>query len=451
MIAARAKEAAGDDAGWIKATWPQTKLMAQYVLWLQARANTTGVGAGLLLGPAEHDTCHFAAHWFSISAWAWRGIEVLARYLSDTSAVDERPFAIVLVKAAAALKAALDAALAVSLVTDSAGQPYFVPPYAALSINHSATGFTPYSSMIAGGPNSALAYGGGPSYANFRYFSEMLSAEFMGHEVDRALNAFRESHAGTLSGMTRFRDHLDDMPATGYAYSAIATDRIPSYLSLLFGHIANYQARGTFNAPEQESLYGDGGANTVWTYSDSYRAKLGSGEIDIDMCVPSTALVAMMLRWMLVFEERDADVLWLLKAAPRRFYAAADTNTAATTASNRTMLSVTDAPSRFGTVSYQLDEIGTQSAGNAALSMRLVVSVNLSGRGLVGGGNRTLQVVARLRDPRGVRTLQHAAITAGTATLEGVDAAKETVAVQVPVVPAGGRSVVRFVLDVLLE
>ena len=62
-----------------------------------------------------------------------------------------------------------------------------------------------------------------------------------------------------------------------------------------------------------------------------------------------------------------------------------------------------------------------------------------------------MNVVARLRDPRGVRTLQHAAITAGTATLEGVDAAKETVAVQVPVVPAGGRSVVRFVLDVLLE
>ena len=33
------------------------------------------------------------------------------------------------------------------------------------------------------------------------------------------------------------------MPANGYAYSAIATGRVPSFLSLLFGHIANYQVR----------------------------------------------------------------------------------------------------------------------------------------------------------------------------------------------------------------
>jgi|EP01043_Picozoa_sp_COSAG02_P008743 hypothetical protein len=55
-------------------------------------------------------------------------------------------------------------------------------------------------------------FGGGASYSNFRYFSEMLSSEFLGSEIDSALNSFRESHGGTLSGMTRFRDHLDDMP-----------------------------------------------------------------------------------------------------------------------------------------------------------------------------------------------------------------------------------------------
>jgi hypothetical protein len=43
----------------------------------------------------------------------------------------------------------------------------------------------------------------------------MLQAQFMGRDVDTALNVFREAHSGTLSGMTRFRDHLDDMPATG--------------------------------------------------------------------------------------------------------------------------------------------------------------------------------------------------------------------------------------------
>jgi hypothetical protein len=109
----------------------------------------------------------------------------------------------------------------------------------------------------------------------------MLSSQFLGSEIDHALNEFRETHGGTLSGMTRFRDHLDDMPANGYAYSAIATDRIQSFLSLLFGHIANYQSHGTFNAPEQLGLYGDGGSRNVWTYSDSYRQMLGSTNTEV--------------------------------------------------------------------------------------------------------------------------------------------------------------------------
>ena len=443
-IAARAKEATGDATGWIQQTWPQIKLMAQYMLGLQAKANTSGVGAGLIFGPAEHDTCHFEAHWFSISAWTWRGFSSLGRYLSETAALDERPFAATLANAAGRLKRALDAALALSLVTNGTGHPYFVPPYAAVSINHSATGFKPYTSMVDAGATSS---GGGASYANFRYFSEMLSAQFMGHEVDLALNIFRESHAGTLSGMTRFRDHLDDMPATGYAYSAIATDRIPSFLSLLFGHIANYQARGTFNAPEQESLYGDGGSTAAWTYSDSYRARLGANtEIDIDMCVPSTALVALMLRWMLVFEERDADVLWLLKAAPRRFY----TVGTAGPPSDR-ILSVANAPTRFGNVSYQLDAVATSGA-DASLGMRLVVSVSLSGRGVAADSNRTamtMSVVARIRDPRGVRTLEHADVSAGTATLGSVDPAQETVTILIPVT-LGARGVVNFTLEATL-
>ena len=46
----------------------------------------------------------------------------------------------------------------------------------------------------------------------------MLSAQFMGPQIDVALTDFRETHYGTLSSMTRFRTHLDDMPAAGYAY-----------------------------------------------------------------------------------------------------------------------------------------------------------------------------------------------------------------------------------------
>ena len=129
--------------------------------------------------------------------------------------------------------------------------------------------------------------------ANFRYFSEMLSSEFWDSDVTTAMNVYREAHTATISGMTRYEDHLDDMPARGYARSSIVVGRRQSFLSLLFGHLANYHSRGSFNAPEQLSSYGDG-IKGRWTYSDSFRSYLhnGTNEVDIDFCTPSTTLPA---------------------------------------------------------------------------------------------------------------------------------------------------------------
>ena len=219
---ARAVEAAqsvagseSDSGSWITDTWPQVKLMAMYMLELRANATQAGVGKGLIYGPAEHDTAHSETNWFSISAWTWRGFVQLQRFLVDTDAISEAAFAKILLKESASFKKDLDVALAASLVKDAHGLPFFVPPFAA-------TNFTPYESMTQSGAlhskcTGCAAFGGGASYANFRYFSEMLSAQFMGDAVDHALNNFRESHGGTLSGMTRFRDHLDDMYANPVA------------------------------------------------------------------------------------------------------------------------------------------------------------------------------------------------------------------------------------------
>ena len=92
--------------------------------------------------------------------------------------------------------------------------------------------------------------------------------------------------------------------AEGYARSALELSRVQSFQALLFGHAANYHSRGVYNAPEQLSLYGDGVPGR-WTYSDSYRAYLKGAinEIDIDFCLPSTTLPAIMLRWMIRTED----------------------------------------------------------------------------------------------------------------------------------------------------
>ena len=170
----------------------------------------------------------------------------------------------------------------------------------------------------------------------------------------------------------------------------MALNRTLSFNSLLFGHIANYQSRGSFNAPEQLGYE---------AADDGYRALLnpGTGETDIDTCVPSTTLAAMMVRWMLVFEDRDADTVWVLKTAPRRFYPGANTTSGEGSPGQQphgSFLSVRRASTRFGWISFTVDadtgststNLGTTSHGSSVQSttplrlatpLRLVANVTL--------------------------------------------------------------------------
>ena len=360
VTVARVAEGEGN-ADWVTISYGQMKLMAVYLMSLPANSSvhvnsTSGIGEGLIWGPAEHDQTASKTFWFSVNTWSWRGLVEFGRFLDDSIAIKDDETRAQIKVAVASLEIALARATKTSLVNDADGKPYFIPPFVAAD-------FPPYTSMINDeGP--VQDYGGGSSYANFRYFSEMLSSGYFAEEIEVALSNFRENHTGTLSGMTRFRDHLDDMPAAGYAISAIALDRIPSFLSLMFGHIANYHSRGTYNAPEQMSLYGDGVPGR-WTYFDSYRGMLreGGGDIDLDFCVPSTTLLAYMLKHLLVFEPRDSNAIWLLKGAPRRFYAP---NTPAVT--------VTDAVTRYGSINYQLNI-------SASGTFTTVLEWDLHGRG----------------------------------------------------------------------
>lgn len=149
--------------------------------------------------------------------------------------------------------------------------------------------------------------------------------------------------------------------------------------------------------------------------------------------VPSTTLVAFMLRWMLVFEQRDSDTIWLLKAAPRRFYELDKKHPALAV---QPTLSVSAAPTRFGQVSFSVGSSSNTTKGTAGHNLQMVcnVSILLHGRGMIDeGGGISLQV--RLRDPRGVRRLSHASVSSvnggsgGGVTVGKIDAEAETVEV----------------------
>jgi hypothetical protein len=200
-----------------------------------------------------------------------------------------------------------------------------------------------------------------------------------------------------------------------------------------------------FNAPEQLSLYGDGGDDrhsAVW--SDSYRALLAPGrnEVDIDFCVPSTTLVAKMVRWMVVFEsDPDADEVWLLKGAPRRYFRGNASSAAppAPWCPAGSAMCVANAPTRFGAFGVVVAVDGADIAAT--------VRLDLHGGGFVSPSSEPrLRLVIRLRDADGWRTLSPGAVsisdnTAG-AELGGVDALAETVSVWVPPFPAANASFV---------
>ena len=73
---ARAMEPTDGGPEWIQRTWSQVSLLANYTVELHEQAiqaNHPSPAEGLLVGPAEHDTCAFYGPLFSISTWTWRG------------------------------------------------------------------------------------------------------------------------------------------------------------------------------------------------------------------------------------------------------------------------------------------------------------------------------------------------------------------------------------------
>jgi hypothetical protein len=60
-----------------------------------------------------------------------------------------------------------------------------------------------------------------------------------------------------------------------------------------------------------------------------------------DYCVPAQLTIPIMTRWMLVWEERDADELWFLRAAPRAWL--------------ESELSCAGVPTRWGPVSLHVE------------------------------------------------------------------------------------------------
>lgn len=179
------------------------------------------------------------------------------------------------------------------------------------------------------------------SYCNYRYLPEMLSAGVLPAELVTKVAQWRRAHGGELLAGTRFEQQMDDWPALHYARGLLETDDIDHYLLLMYGHWAHHCAQGTLSSYEQVRVEPDG----------SGTRRMVAGQV-----VPCQVMVPTMLRWALVYEERDAEVLWLGKAMPRRWLAPGQ------------KVKVSDVPTRFGEVGFT---IRRTDATEAEVTLRL--------------------------------------------------------------------------------
>ena len=272
---------------WLHARLPKIMSIVERLQALrresQAKFPASDVRHGLIMGSPEADTRHEVNYYFSGDVWTWRGWTELGRLLSETGDAAAAERGKQLLAECQRYGADIEASIRNSIQRGEQG--VFVPPVAGFD--------KPFQTMT----QDRFA-----SYTNYRYWIEMLSAGYLPSEWQDAIIDYRVAHGGELLGTTRFQGHLDDWPYAGYAYGLMLRDRVRHYLLGFYGDLAMHRMRGTFTAYEQSSIRGPA--------KRSYMA---------DYCVPAQLVTPLLAKWMLVFEDRDADVLWLCRATPRHW------------------------------------------------------------------------------------------------------------------------------------
>jgi hypothetical protein len=191
---------------WLSAHVAQGWRLMNYSYHLRLAAVARGdanVTRGLIWGSPEHDTCHSPGYYYHNNVWFWRGLVEGGKFLRDVCADPAvaptcgtlQPWGAVFLAEAGRFRDDLEASLALSATFDPAtGAPLFIPPLALPA-------YPPFKSMI----ESTVAM-----YSNFRYYAELLGADFLSPAMSIALQEFRETHQGTVSGMMRWSDHLGE-------------------------------------------------------------------------------------------------------------------------------------------------------------------------------------------------------------------------------------------------
>jgi hypothetical protein len=160
-----------------------------------------------------------------------------------------------------------------------------------------------------------------PTYGKGRAYVEMLESAELTERQAKAVMDSNAARGESLFGLPRGGEYYNGFLAFGPAYAQLLYDWPREFLLLYYAHRAHIYSRGNWTAVEGGRI---------------------DGKLEGPYCTPSQVGIPTFTKWMLVFENPDDPVVWLAKATPRAWLEQGKT------------IAVTDAPTRFGNVGYEL-------------------------------------------------------------------------------------------------
>lgn len=142
-----------------------------------------------------------------------------------------------------------------------------------------------------------------PQHRSYRAYMEMLHSGSLSAADVRAIVDYRANHRDVLLGIPTaygFGTHeVAGFLLYGHVYGLIQHDMIREALLATYSDLAHQYTRGMWLAPEtRRPLLNEDAA---------------------PYCAPSQLIAPMLTRWLLIFEDPEADILWLAKAIPREW------------------------------------------------------------------------------------------------------------------------------------
>jgi len=165
-----------------------------------------------------------------------------------------------------------------------------------------------------------------PQYRSYRAYMEMLYSGSLSKDEVHTITTYRSNHHDTILGVpTAYGYDTSDLAgflAYGHGYGLIQHDMIREALLLTYSVMAHQYTRGTWTAPETRNVL--------------------RAENAAPYCTPAQLVVALLTRWMLIFEDPESETLWLGRAIPRAWLADGKTT------------SISNGPTRWGRVGFSI-------------------------------------------------------------------------------------------------